>query len=176
MKETILILGGYGNTGRLIAEYLLPECQANITLAGRDGARAEELARLLQKKYPGRVSALKLDAGDAAAMHAALEVVQLLVSASSTSQYAEETARACLDQAVDYLDVQYSTGKIKVLQSLRSQMERQPDLHHRRRIPSRPAGGAVPLCSFEARPTAQGQCGQRDQNRLEAAYLIPGHC
>ena len=124
MKETILILGGYGNTGRLIAEYLLPECQANIILAGRDGARAEALARILQKKYPGRVSALKLDAGDAAAMHAALEGVQLLVSASSTSQYADETARACLDQAVDYLDVQYSTGKIKVLQSLRSQIER----------------------------------------------------
>jgi saccharopine dehydrogenase (NAD+, L-lysine-forming) len=124
MKETILILGGYGNTGRLIAEYLLPECQANIILAGRDGARAEALAGILQKKYPGRVSALKLDAGDAAAMHAALEGVQLLVSASSTSQYAEETAHACLDQAVDYLDVQYSTGKIKVLQSLRSQMER----------------------------------------------------
>ena len=124
MKETILILGGYGNTGKLIAEYLLPECQANIIIAGRDGTKAEASARILQKKYPGRVSALKLDAGDAAALHAALEGVQLLVSASSTSQYAEETAHACLDQAVDYLDVQYSTGKIKVLQSLRSQMER----------------------------------------------------
>jgi saccharopine dehydrogenase (NAD+, L-lysine-forming) len=123
MKENILILGGYGNTGRLIAEYLLPECQANLLIAGRDAARAEALAHLLKEKYPGRVSALKLDAGDASAMHDALEGVQLLVAASSTSQYVEETARACLDQAVDYLDVQYSTRKIKVLQSLRSQIE-----------------------------------------------------
>jgi len=124
MKKNILILGGYGNTGRLIAEYLLPECDANIMIAGRDASRAEALAGSLAEKYPGRVTARCLDAGDEAALRDALERVQLLVSASSTSQYAEETARACLDKGVDYLDVQYSTGKIKVLQSLRPQIER----------------------------------------------------
>ena len=50
MKETILILGGYGNTGKLIAETLLPECDASIIVAGRDGARARSLpANLLRK-------------------------------------------------------------------------------------------------------------------------------
>jgi saccharopine dehydrogenase-like NADP-dependent oxidoreductase len=124
MTAKILILGGYGNTGKLIAEYLLPECDANITIAGRDASKAETLARQLDEKYPGRVTGLRLDAGDAPALGDALNGIHLLVAASSTSQYAEATARACLAAGVDYLDVQYSSAKVKVLQSLQDEITR----------------------------------------------------
>lgn len=123
MPTNILILGGYGNTGRLIADYLLPECDANLIIAGREASRAEALAGSLAEKYPGRVSGRGLDAGNAAVLRDALKGVHLLVAASSTSQYAGETASACLDRGVDYLDLQYSTGKIRVLQSLRSRID-----------------------------------------------------
>lgn len=124
MTTNILILGGYGNTGRLIAEYLLPECDANIIISGRDASKAEALTRQLAVKYPGRVTGRRLDAGDASAMHSALDGVHFLVAASSTSQYAETTARACIDKGVDYLDVQFSSTKVKVLQNLQDEISR----------------------------------------------------
>jgi saccharopine dehydrogenase (NAD+, L-lysine-forming) len=124
MTTKILILGGYGNTGKLIAEYLLPECDASIIIAGRDAAKAETLARELAAQYPGRVTGRRLDAGDASAMQSALDGVHLLVAASSTSQYAEATARACLTAGADYLDVQFSSAKVKVLQNLREEISR----------------------------------------------------
>ena len=46
------------------------------------------------------------------------------MAASSTSQYAEATARACLAAGADYLDVQYSSAKVKVLQSLQEEITR----------------------------------------------------
>jgi saccharopine dehydrogenase-like NADP-dependent oxidoreductase len=122
MTTNILILGGYGNTGRLIAEYLLPECDANLIIAGRDAARAETFARELAVRHPGRVTGRRLDVGDAAALREALSGVHLLVAASSTSQYAEATARACLAAGVDYLDVQYSSAKVKALQNLQGEI------------------------------------------------------
>jgi len=124
MTTNILILGGYGNTGRLIAEYLLPECDANLVIAGRDAAKAEALALELNAQFPGRVTGRGLDAGDAPAMGEALKGVQLLVAASSTSQYAEATARACLAAGADYLDVQFSTAKVKALQNLQDDITR----------------------------------------------------
>jgi saccharopine dehydrogenase-like NADP-dependent oxidoreductase len=124
MTTSILILGGYGNAGKLIAETLLPECDASIVIAGRDEAKAETLARALAAQYPGRVTGRRLDAGDASAMHSALDGIHLLVAASSTSQYAEATARACLAAGADYLDVQFSSAKVKVLQNLREEISR----------------------------------------------------
>lgn len=35
MNKTFLILGGYGNTGKIIAELLLKETNLNLILAGR---------------------------------------------------------------------------------------------------------------------------------------------
>jgi hypothetical protein len=124
MTTNILILGGYGNTGKLIAEYLLPESDASLVIAGRDAAKAETLARALAAQYPGRVTGRRLDAGDASAMHSALDGIHLLVAASSTSQYAEATARACLAADADYLDVQFSSAKVKALQNLREEISR----------------------------------------------------
>ena len=46
------------------------------------------------------------------------------VVASSTAEYAEQVARCALEVGTDYLDVQYSTRKIQVLQSLAGDIER----------------------------------------------------
>ena len=65
MSKTFLILGGYGNTGRLIADLLLQETDVQLILAGRNLERAKALTNELNHKYKGnRLSALRVDAAE----------------------------------------------------------------------------------------------------------------
>ncbi len=66
MKEKrLLILGGYGNTGRPLAELLLGESDAKLVIAGRDIRKAQTLAADLNRKYSAeRVKGLCVDAAD----------------------------------------------------------------------------------------------------------------
>lgn len=43
-QKKIIILGGYGHTGRLIARLLLSVTEVHVVLAGRNGLLAENLA------------------------------------------------------------------------------------------------------------------------------------
>jgi saccharopine dehydrogenase-like NADP-dependent oxidoreductase len=126
MPKTILILGGYGNTGTLLARWLLRETDARLVLAGRDLSKAERLASELKQANPAqasRVIARRADASDPASLAAALQGVDLLLVASSTVQYTREVAAAALDARIDYLDIQYSTYKVSILNSLRDEIE-----------------------------------------------------
>jgi uncharacterized protein YbjT (DUF2867 family) len=49
--KRILVLGGYGNFGKRIGEALL-RSQIPITVAGRNGEKAQQLAKTLSKTYP----------------------------------------------------------------------------------------------------------------------------
>ena len=123
-NANFLILGGYGSTGRLIARLLLQETVTQLVLAGRNLARAEATAAELNAQYPGqRVSAACVDAADFASLGKGLEGVDLVVVASSTADYAETVARAAIEKRVDYLDLQYSTAKLRVLRSLSLEIE-----------------------------------------------------
>jgi saccharopine dehydrogenase-like NADP-dependent oxidoreductase len=128
MPKTILILGGYGNTGRLLARWLLGETDARLVLAGRDLQKAESLALELNQSAPGgpsdRVTARRADACDPDSLAAALQGVDLLLVASSTVQYTREVAGAALDARIDYLDIQYSTHKVNILQTLAGEIEK----------------------------------------------------
>jgi saccharopine dehydrogenase (NAD+, L-lysine-forming) len=119
-----LILGGYGSTGRLIARLLLDETEAQLVLAGRNLARAEATAAELNAQFPGRrVSAACADAADFASLGQVLEGIDLVIVASSTADCAETVARAAIGKRVDYLDLQYSTAKLRVLRSLSPEIE-----------------------------------------------------
>ncbi|MEE9464608.1 MAG: saccharopine dehydrogenase NADP-binding domain-containing protein [Candidatus Neomarinimicrobiota bacterium] len=115
----IFILGGYGSAGRLIAQYLLEYTEVELTVAGRNAERAAQAAGKLNRQCGSdRVTAVKVDARDQAGLTHALVGHDLLVVASSTAQFAREVAGAALAAGVDYLDIQYSTRRLEVLESL----------------------------------------------------------
>lgn len=119
-----MILGGYGNTGRLLADYLLQETEVRLVIAGRSIEKARGMAAHLNLKFPGqRVTGLSIDASDQAGLRAAFSQVDMVVVAASTSAFVRQVATAALDARVDYLDVQYSTHKMAVLQAMAPRIE-----------------------------------------------------
>jgi saccharopine dehydrogenase (NAD+, L-lysine-forming) len=124
-NKTILLLGGYGITGRLIARLLLEQIDIHLVLAGRSRAKAEAAAAELNQVFPGeRVSGVAADASDPASMKKALQGADFLLVASSTSQYVRQVSTAALEAGVDYLDIQYSTKKIAALKSMEAEIEK----------------------------------------------------
>ena len=117
--KTLLILGGYGNTGKLIAQLLLSETNVRIILAGRNQEKAQQVAAQLNSLFPGnRASGIQADASDVDGLKQAFMGVDLVVVASSTAKYVREVTTAALEAGTDYLDIQYSPQKVTVLQSL----------------------------------------------------------
>ncbi len=121
----ILILGGYGLTGRPLARHLLEQSDAEIVLAGRSLDKAQIRTDELNGQHPGgRVSALRLDAADPAGLRSALQGIDLLVVAAPVTRHTETIARAALDCGADYLDVELGAQKLAWLQSLAPEIER----------------------------------------------------
>ena len=65
VSATILVLGGYGTTGRMLSELLLEYGDAHLVLAGRDLGKARRAAGELAARYAGRVEGRRADAADA---------------------------------------------------------------------------------------------------------------
>jgi saccharopine dehydrogenase (NAD+, L-lysine-forming) len=120
----ILILGGYGSTGYPIARFLLSLTDVSITLAGRNLKKADQAANKLNEACEGvRVTGAYADASDPQSLHEAFEGVDMVVVASSTADFVETVARSALEVGIDYLDIQYSTTKMRILQSLSGEIE-----------------------------------------------------
>ncbi len=117
--KTILILGGYGNTGRALARLLLQESNARLLLAGRNIARANEFAHELNFVFEGdRVQGIFADASEVGSLSTAFRDAAIVVVASSTTQYTRQIATAALAVGAGYLDVQVSTRKVALLRSM----------------------------------------------------------
>jgi saccharopine dehydrogenase (NAD+, L-lysine-forming) len=124
-SKRILILGGYGSTGFQIARFLLSLTEVTITLAGRHIVKANQAANQLNAAYAvGRVTGAYADASDPQSLRKAFDDIDIVVVASSTTEYAETVARCALEAGIDYLDVQYSTKKLHILQSMTDEIER----------------------------------------------------
>ena len=123
----ILIIGGYGNTGRLLARLLLERTEASIhlILAGRNEKRARALAAELNRdvSHTNRVTGRFLDASDKSSLLKAFQDVHLVVVASSTATYVEQIAKRAIDTGTDYLDINYSRSKIATLQSMQNEIK-----------------------------------------------------
>jgi saccharopine dehydrogenase (NAD+, L-lysine forming) len=77
LKDTdILITGGYGTVGRRVAADLAPDYPDRLVVAGRSGAKAEQLAAELGHGMRGR----RIDVGDPASVEAALGGVGVVLS------------------------------------------------------------------------------------------------
>lgn len=121
----ILVLGGTGYTGRLIARHLLEHSEAAVTIATRHTDKAQTFADELNRKYSGeRAAALYVDAADAESLRAAFRDQALVVVAAPTTAYAENVVHAALEMGVDYLDVQVCAKKFALLQSHAGEIER----------------------------------------------------
>ena len=84
-EKGILIVGGYGHVGRLIAKDMAPRFPGRVVVAGRNGERAQAFAEELGNGARG----IALDATDSAAVEKALEGMMLVIS--------------CIDQEVPHL-------------------------------------------------------------------------
>lgn len=109
---TILILGGYGASGTLLAKHLDARTGAQLILAGRSFEKASALAARMGDP---RVTTRRADAADPASMKTALEGVDLCLVASNTTRHTATVVQACLDAGADYLDIQFSNAKLKAL-------------------------------------------------------------
>lgn len=120
----ILILGGYGYTGAVIAQLLVQETDARVIVAGRSLEKASRCADQLNAASGAeRVIPRQVDAASPEGLQQGLRGADLLVVASSTSQYARQVARAALKAGIDTLDIQYSRQKTRILRELAGEIE-----------------------------------------------------
>ncbi len=120
----ILILGGYGMTGTALVPHLLEQTNVELILAGRSLDKARQQADRWNATFPGeRVSAVRVDAAGSEELAAALPGVDFLVNVSPTTHFTESIVRAALNARVDYLDVQVSANKLRVLKSHAAEIE-----------------------------------------------------
>src|SRR5262245_28588539 len=98
-RPKIVILGGYGTFGRLIAEQLA-RSDAQVTVAGRNAVKGQALAATLQLDFS------PCDARDAASLQRVLAGAQLLINASGPF-HAHDYAipRLCIEQGCHYIDL-----------------------------------------------------------------------
>ncbi len=107
-EATILILGGYGNAGRKIAQLLLQATAVkHIIIAGRHAQKAQELSDKLASKFGRtRVSAHAVDAGDEAGLRKAVAQTDLvIVCLGYRGNQAEIMLRVVLDSGIHYIDL-----------------------------------------------------------------------
>ena len=124
MGEAILVLGGYGTTGRVLCELLLEHGDGDVVIAGRSLDKGEAAAAELGARFPGRVTARAADAADPPSLARAFAGVGLVAVAASVLEHAGVVARAALDAQVDYFDLLLSDEhKLGALERLRPRLE-----------------------------------------------------
>lgn len=117
---TILILGGYGYTGKFLAKHLLTYTDVNIIISGRSLQKASAFTAELDSP---RASAGYADASDKKSLLQALQGVTLCLVAAPTTHHADTVIRACIDARVDYLDVQFAASKLTALYAAKGEIE-----------------------------------------------------
>ena len=117
---TFLILGGYGYTGKLLTKHLLENSDAKLILGGRNLDKAKTFADELNDQ---RVSTVQVDAANSESLRNALQKVDMILVAAPTTDHAETVIRSALEAKVDYLDIQYSSKKLKILNQLAPEIE-----------------------------------------------------
>ena len=121
---TILVLGGYGEAGKVFCRYLLKETDVKVIVSGRRVGKAEELVDKLKKEFsPDRISARYADASNIESLRKAFQNIDLVLVAATTTKWAKQVARAALDCNTDYLDIYFGQDVYPVLEEMRSQIE-----------------------------------------------------
>lgn len=117
--RTLLVLGGYGETGRRLVRLLVERTDARVVVAGRDYRRATALAAELGAD---RVRGIGLDAADTPSVQRALEGVGLLVNLAVVPRHVAALARMALATGTDWLDFQIHRGQARILDEMANEI------------------------------------------------------
>ncbi|HSD81944.1 MAG TPA: saccharopine dehydrogenase NADP-binding domain-containing protein, partial [Solirubrobacteraceae bacterium] len=117
--RTVLVLGGYGETGRRLVRLLVERTDARVVVAGRDYRRATALAAELGADG---VRGIGLDAADAPSVRRALEGVDLLVNLAVVPRHVAALARTALATGTDWLDFQIHRGQARILDEMANEI------------------------------------------------------
>ncbi len=121
--KTILVLGGYGGTGRVICRWLLKTTDAQITIAGRNLQEANEFYAQLIKQFPAKnVSVVFADASDYQSLVSAFKKATIVIDATTAVRYVQNVAKAALETGSDYLDFHFEQKVVSDLEVLRRQI------------------------------------------------------
>lgn len=97
----IVVLGGYGEMGKVIVADLADTFKGTVVVAGRNGKKAEKFARSFRK---GNVIGAAADSADKIQMKNALKDANVLIN--STNYYANvDVMRLALRHNVNYIDL-----------------------------------------------------------------------
>jgi len=122
-NRTILVLGGYGGTGKVFCRYLLKETGVRIIVAGRRLEMAEEFADQLKKEFSeDRISARYTDASKTDSLRRAFHDIDFVLVAATTTKWAKQVAEKALEAGIDYLDIYFQQDVYPVLESMRQQV------------------------------------------------------
>ncbi len=119
MRQTIVVLGGYGGTGKLICRYLLNETDANVIVAGRSADKAKELAEALNNEFAGqRTSSVFADASDHQSLSRAFAGVTVVLDATIAIPHVQTIAEQALAAGADFLDFHFEQKIVSLLRDM----------------------------------------------------------
>jgi Saccharopine dehydrogenase NADP binding domain len=123
IRMTILVLGGYGGTGKVFCRYLLKETKLNVVVAGRNLQKAEKWAETLKSEFsPDRISVRHVDASDRNGLRKAFQSVDFVLVAATTTQFAKQIIEVALEAHIDYLDIYYQQNIYPELETLKERI------------------------------------------------------
>ncbi|CAE7213952.1 unnamed protein product [Symbiodinium necroappetens] len=119
----VMVLGGYGGTGRPVSRRLMEQLPCEVVVAGRDLRRAQAFAEALAEEFPGRdVTGARVDARDAASLKAALQSIDLLIVTTTTPDAIPSIVQAALATNTDTIDVMFKADVYDRLAEMRSEI------------------------------------------------------
>ena len=103
-QKTVLILGGYGNAGLVIARLLARQNRCRIILSGRNGTKAQTAADQLNAEIRTEcVSGLEVDGASRASLLKAFHGVDLVLVAATTIAHTRTVAEAALEAGLEQI-------------------------------------------------------------------------
>lgn len=119
MSSSVLILGGYGNFGKRIST-ALTRSGVPVIIAGRNEAKARELARQLTERYPAtRINVAAFDAEYALAEQVQRLKPAVVINTCGPFQLKRyDVAEVCIKQRVHYVDLADGRGFVTGITAL----------------------------------------------------------
>jgi hypothetical protein len=126
MSNKLLLLGGYGGVGRTLARVLLQETNAEIIIAGRHKEKADEVAAMLNREFPGdRAIACYADASNQVSLIKTFRDIRLVIVLTTTPDLIKPIGKAALAAGCDYLDILVSESTFDDLHELHPLIQQQ---------------------------------------------------
>lgn len=102
----IVVLGGYGETGRRLCRLLAKTRGTQVVVAGRHSAEAERCAAVVRRQgAASAVAAARADVADLASLRAVLKEADLAVVAAPVDDHVTVLAEACLEAGCDLISL-----------------------------------------------------------------------